>query len=59
MLQPLDAIRRRLLEDGLDARDLSLLGRHDQLAAFPMVDLVAAQEVIERPPSLDAELRLQ
>ena len=59
VFQPLDTIGRRLLEDGLDARHLGQLGRHDQLAALPMVDLATVQEVVERAPSLDAELRLQ
>ncbi|MNQ92181.1 hypothetical protein D3C85_1075980 [compost metagenome] len=59
MFQPLDAVGRRLPEDGLDALDLGLFGRHDQLAALPVVDLVAAQKVIEGAAPLDAELRLQ
>ncbi len=59
VLEALNAVGRGLLEDGLDAFDLSFLGRHDQLAAFPMIDLAAFQEVIEGAPSPDAELRLQ
>jgi hypothetical protein len=44
--------------DGLDPLDLGLVGGHDQLAAFAVVDLVAVEEGVERPPTLDAESRL-
>ena len=59
MFEPLDAVGRRLLEDGLDPLDLSVVGRDDQLAAFAIVDLVAVEKGIERPPPLDTEPRLQ
>jgi len=41
------------------AFDLGFLGRHDQLAALPVIDLATLQEVIEGAPPFEAELRLQ
>jgi len=59
MVETLDAVGGRLDEDGLDPLNLGLVRCHDQLAAFAIVDLVAVEKGIERPPSLDAEPRLQ
>ena len=49
----------RLIKDGVQPLDLVRLGRDDQLAALPVLDLVAFQKGIEGAPPLDAEPRLQ
>ena len=57
--QVLDLVGHGLVEDGLDARNLALFRRHDQLAAFAVIDLVTVQKGVEGAASLDAEPGLQ
>ena len=43
-----------LVHYGVQARQLSVIGRHHQLAAAVVIDLVAIQEGVEAPPTQDA-----
>ncbi len=49
----------RVLADLLQGRELGLVGRHDQLAAAPVVDAPLGAIAVEPFPPLDADLGLE
>ncbi len=56
---PFHAIGHGLGEDGVQARDVAVVGRHHQLAAPIEGDRMVLQEGVEQAAAFDTEPRLQ
>src|SRR5262249_15274486 len=57
--ETVEAIGSATLVDGLQPRQLALVGRHDDLAAPLPPDAMGVAELLHEPPALDAEAGLQ
>src|SRR5262249_59891116 len=53
--ETVEAIGSATLVDGLQPRQLALVGRHDDLAAPLPPDAMGVAELLHEPPALDAE----